>query len=82
MNKSVGMGRSSRHVIAIGRSPVWLTYVAGPKNMYGEVPNSSFCSWRTNNRTVLLPDRYRWPVAELTDVVDCDSQWNRVGLIG
>lgn len=32
LKKSVGMGLSNRQVIAIGRSPVWLTYEAGPRN--------------------------------------------------
>jgi hypothetical protein len=32
LKKSIGIGVSSRHVIAIGRSPVWLTYVADPTN--------------------------------------------------
>ena len=32
LKKSVGMGWSNRQVIAIGRSPVWLTYEAGPRN--------------------------------------------------
>lgn len=32
LKKSVGIGVANFHVIAIGRSPVWETYVAGPRN--------------------------------------------------
>ena len=68
--------------MAMGRSPLWSAYVAGPRNRYGAVPNSSCLCSRTKSKTVLLPLRYRWPVLDATEVVDCDSQWNNVGLIG
>lgn len=31
--KSAGIGDCNFHLIAMGRSPVWLTYVTGPRNM-------------------------------------------------
>jgi hypothetical protein len=37
---SVGMGRSRCQVMAIGRSPVWLTYCPVPNKRYGAVPSS------------------------------------------
>lgn len=84
-NTPSGIAVPRRHVIAIGRSPSCRTYSADPRNTYGApAPNSVTLCSRANNR-IESPERawlmYRCPVAEASRVVDCDSQWNRVGEI-
>lgn len=52
LNTSNGMARYSRQTIAIGRSPVWLTYIAGPRNVKGWVrPKASLFDGRTRSMT-------------------------------
>jgi len=57
VKKSVGIGCSSSHVMAMGRSPACDTYSAGPRKRYGDVPYSSFSCSRTNSKTLLVPLR-------------------------
>ena len=51
-NRSPGRGACNLHVTAIGRSPSWLTYVAGPRNQNAR----SSARARANNKM-------EWPIA-------------------
>ena len=84
-NRSPGNALSNSHVIAIGRSASWLTYLANPAQKYGIVrPVPSDLLSRTNSST-RVPRcswfRYRCPVSLATDVDAWLSQWNSRSLI-
>jgi hypothetical protein len=57
VKNSVGIACRSFQVMAIGRSPMWLTYVVGPRKTYGAVSYSPLGSIRQNSSTVLVPVR-------------------------
>src|SRR4051812_19548811 len=50
-NSSSGIGAGRRHVKATGCSPRWSTYVAGPRNVNGNVPSSNVLRSRTKSST-------------------------------
>jgi lysophospholipase L1-like esterase len=56
-NVSAGIGRCSRQVMAIGRSPRCSTYVAWPRHRNGAAPSSSVGRSRTNNTTLVPSSR-------------------------
>ena len=69
--------------MAIGRSPVWRHVVSWAEEQVRRGAELVLLLLADEEQDACsTPCEVALTVGEATDVVDCDSQWNSVGLIG